>query len=68
MLSLSAASVRSLELQGGPLTPEEMYNFEQNPFGSGAVRLRRWDDGAKTPGAQVPVLAHYAAIMRECLV
>jgi len=66
MSSLSAASVRSLQLQGGALTVEEVRVFEQNPFGSSAVRLRRWDDRAKTPALVVPTVSHYAAILRQC--
>jgi gamma-butyrobetaine dioxygenase len=65
--SLSPASVCSLELQGGPLTPEEVYSFEQNPFADGAVRLRRWDDLAKTPALEVPGLVGYAPILRTCI-
>jgi gamma-butyrobetaine dioxygenase len=66
MTSLSPASVRSLQLQGGPLTPEEVCSFEQNPFCSWAVRVRRWDDQAKTPALIVPALSQYAAVLREC--
>ena len=64
---LSPASVRSLELQGGPLTPEEIVRFEANPFHQGAVRLRRWDDLAKTPALDVPRLPHYAPKLRRVL-
>ena len=53
---LSPASVKSLALQGGPLTPEGVREFEANPFFREAVRLRRWDDEAKVPGLDVPGL------------
>lgn len=56
---LSPASARSLALQGGPMTPEEVHDFEQNRYFYDAVRLRRWDDRAKVPGLEVPGLAHY---------
>jgi [1-hydroxy-2-(trimethylamino)ethyl]phosphonate dioxygenase len=66
---LSPASLRSLELQGGPMSEEEVQEFEQNPHHQGAVQLRRWDDLAKIPGLPVPGLEHYrsrlAASSRE---
>jgi phosphonate degradation associated HDIG domain protein len=57
--ALSPASKRSLALQGGPMTPEEVARFEANPRHADAVRLRRWDDEAKVPGLEVPGLDHY---------
>jgi len=60
---LSPASQRSLELQGGPFSPDEVGRFEEQPFWREAVVLRRWDDAAKVPGLVVPGLEHY----RPCL-
>ena len=57
--SLSDASRRSLELQGGPFSPAEVRAFEGRPFWSDAVRLRRWDDIAKVRGLPTPPLEHY---------
>lgn len=57
--SLSPASQRSLELQGGPFTLAEVAGFEREPWFRSAVAVRRWDDSAKTPGLQVPGLEHY---------
>ena len=62
---LSAASVKSLELQGGPMTEEETANFERNKFYKDAVALRRWDDKAKVQGLQTPPLASYRNIVDE---
>jgi gamma-butyrobetaine dioxygenase len=56
---LSPASLQSLKLQGGPMSPEELRAFEAEPFYRDAVRLRRWDDEAKVPGLDVPNLEHY---------
>jgi phosphonate degradation associated HDIG domain protein len=53
---LSASSLRSLELQGGPFTSEEARAFERHPHFRNAIALRRWDDAAKIPGLQVPDL------------
>jgi phosphonate degradation associated HDIG domain protein len=60
---LSEASRRSLHLQGGPMSPEEVCRFEREPWFRSAVAVRRWDDGAKVPGLVVPGLNHY----RPCL-
>jgi phosphonate degradation associated HDIG domain protein len=60
---LSEASRRSLLLQGGPMSPEEVRDFEREPWFRCAVAVRRWDDMAKVPGLVVPGLDHY----RPCL-
>lgn len=44
---LSAASQRSLELQGGPLAATERAEFEALEHSDAAVRLRRFDESAK---------------------
>lgn len=64
---LSPASIRSLGLQGGALTPGEVDAFERNPYAEGAIRLRRWDDRAKFPKLEVPGLHHYAATLRRLI-
>jgi phosphonate degradation associated HDIG domain protein len=56
---LSAASVRSLELQGGPMSAEEVREFERNPSYTAAVAVRRWDDAAKVVGRATPPFAHF---------
>lgn len=67
--TLSAASTRSLQLQGGAMAPRETEAFLRLPHAQVAVALRRWDDGAKDPHAQVPVLEHWRdAICRTALV
>jgi phosphonate degradation associated HDIG domain protein len=57
--SLSPASQRSLELQGGAYTSAELTGFLAQPFAEEAVRLRRYDDLAKVPKALTPSLAHF---------
>src|SRR5262245_37267648 len=57
--SLSVASRQSLRLQGGPFHLSQLSAFAEQPFAMNAVRLRRWDDRAKTPGLPVPELDHY---------
>jgi phosphonate degradation associated HDIG domain protein len=56
---LSEDSVRSLALQGGPMSPAECADFESNPHFDAAVRLRLIDDRAKDPRAETAAFAHY---------
>ncbi|MFM6991521.1 MAG: phosphonate degradation HD-domain oxygenase [Rhodoferax sp.] len=66
--SLSPASKHSLEQQGGVFTETEAQAFMAQPFAGEAVRLRRYDDLAKTPLKVVPSLAHYGFYMNQaCL-
>ncbi|HTV73970.1 MAG TPA: HD domain-containing protein [Candidatus Acidoferrales bacterium] len=51
---LSETSIRSLERQGGPLSSAELAEFGALPYRDEALRLRRYDDRAKVPGAQTP--------------
>lgn len=53
---LSAPSVVSLRLQGGPMSAQEVTDFESNPEFERAVQLRRWDDEAKIPDHPTPAL------------
>ncbi|MFO0948607.1 MAG: HD domain-containing protein [Planctomycetota bacterium] len=62
--TLSRPSLVSLELQGGPMTAEEVVHFSENPHGAAAVRLRRWDDAAKIPQHPTPPLSHFVIHMR----
>jgi gamma-butyrobetaine dioxygenase len=64
---LSAESVRTLSLQGGPMTAAEVAAFEALPFFRDAVAVRRWDDQAKDPVVTPPRLAHFASLL-EALV
>ena len=65
---LSPASVRSLELQGGPFTENEALDFISRACGEDAVRLRRWDEDAKKKGLQTPSLEHFRPYVEACLV
>ena len=58
---LSDDSVRSLALQGGPMTHDEVRAFEQLEGAEQAVRLRRYDDRAKDPQAVTPPFEHFFA-------
>lgn len=62
--NLSAASVHSLHLQGGPMCRDEVLLFEGLPYAVEAVALRRWDDLAKRPRGRASNLAHYRPLLR----
>lgn len=66
--TLSADSVRSLQLQGGVFDVEQAAAFIDRPHAVDAVRLRRWDDRAKTAGMATPDFAHFARYFDQCLV
>lgn len=62
---LSAASVHTLELQGGAMTAEEASAFGLQPNLAAIVRVRQWDEGAKVPGRSTPGYDHYAPLLRR---
>ena len=60
---LSAESVRTLSLQGGPMTAAEVAAFEALPHGRAAAAVRRWDDQAKDPAVTPPRFEHFASLL-----
>jgi phosphonate degradation associated HDIG domain protein len=64
--ALSEDSRRSLKLQGGTFSDEQAQTFIARPGAADAVRLRIWDDLAKTAGAPTPPLSHFMARARRC--
>jgi phosphonate degradation associated HDIG domain protein len=65
--TLSPASVRSLELQGGRFDASDAAAFIAEPHAEEAVRLRRWDEAAKQPDLATPDLAHFRPYIEACL-
>jgi phosphonate degradation associated HDIG domain protein len=63
--TLSTASKHSLIMQGGVYTPPQAIEFEAQSFAHEAVRLRRYDDLAKTPETLTPALPHFLKIMHS---
>jgi len=63
--SLSDASVHTLRMQGGPMSPAETAEFEGNQWCTAALRLRRWDDAAKDQHARVPAFGYYQPLLRQ---
>ena len=64
---LAPQSVKSLQLQGGVMTSDEVRVFQSNPYHESAVLLRRIDDEARKPGKAVPELASYFSIAEGLL-
>jgi predicted HD phosphohydrolase len=64
---LSPTSLESLRTQGGPMTDAELDAFEEQAHYSNAVKLRKWDDQAKTEKAAVPGLDTYRDAIAKVL-
>ena len=64
---LSPASVYTLSLQGGPMGAAEAAGFAARPYAADAVAVRRWDDAAKDPAADVPGFDSYRPLLTALL-
>lgn len=62
---LSEASVHSLNLQGGPMTEEEVAEFELNPNLREIIQVRYLDDAGKRDDMQTPDFAHFAPMVQR---
>ncbi|WP_299846410.1 HD domain-containing protein [uncultured Roseovarius sp.] len=62
---LSAASVHSLNLQGGPMSDAEVTDFETNPNLEDIVAVRYLDDAGKHPDMETPGFAHFAPMVQR---
>jgi phosphonate degradation associated HDIG domain protein len=56
---LSAASINSLNVQGGPMNAAEIGIFEANPHHHAAVKLRLYDDDGKIAGLSINPVTSY---------
>ena len=65
---LSEASVYTLSVQGGPMSQAEAAEFARGPYARDAVTLRRWDEAAKDPDADVPGFDHYRTLLADLVV
>jgi [1-hydroxy-2-(trimethylamino)ethyl]phosphonate dioxygenase len=63
---LAPDSVRSLALQGGLMSADELERFRANPQHEEAVRLRRYDEAAKDPRASTPGFDHFLRHVDAC--
>jgi len=64
--SLSSISQRTLEIQGGPMSPADIEAFEAQDYADDAVAVRRWDDLGKQAEMQTLPLAHFMAVLERC--
>jgi len=62
---LAPDSVRSLALQGGPMSNEEAAAFRALPYAEDAVSLRRFDEEAKIKNRPTPSVAHFTRYLRS---
>ena len=62
---LSAASVHSLSLQGGPMSDDEVAVFEAHPHFDAIIAVRRYDEAGKEPGLDVPGFASYVPLLER---
>ena len=63
LTQLSAASVRTLALQGGPMSAREAAAFRLEPYYPAAIQLRHFDDRGKVAGLRIPDFAHYRGLI-----
>jgi len=63
---LSAASLATLAYQGGPMNGTEIDDFERHPLMVPALRLRAWDEAAKSAVPSRTTLADYRALFKRC--
>ena len=61
--SLSEASKVSLKLQGGIMTDNEARQFEQNKNYKNAIKLRRFDEGAKKQNIKIKHIKYYKELL-----
>ncbi|MEO0327637.1 MAG: HD domain-containing protein [Pseudomonadota bacterium] len=62
---LSDASVHSLNLQGGPMSSEEVERFERNPNAKDIVKLRYYDEAGKHADFETRPFSYYAAMIQR---
>lgn len=56
---LSPASVQTLQWQGGPMTVDEVRQFEQHPHFQDIIKVRLWDESAKDTKAPLLPLSFF---------
>ncbi len=60
---LSPASMETLQLQGGPMSAEDLADYASQPELRDMLRLRSWDEMAKDPAWRGPGLADYRDLL-----
>lgn len=62
---LSEASIHSLKLQGGPMSADEVAEFEKNPNLQKIVQVRYLDEAGKHPDMATPDFWHFAPMIQR---
>jgi phosphonate degradation associated HDIG domain protein len=62
---LSEASVYTLKVQGGPMSRDEVAEFEKSPYLELCIKVRIWDDRGKDPEKPHPDFSHYREILQS---
>lgn len=62
---LAADSAETLVAQGGPMSSDEVADFERHPLCDDAIELRRADEAAKIPGLDVAPLEFWIDILQS---
>ncbi|MEJ6479746.1 MAG: HD domain-containing protein [Octadecabacter sp.] len=62
---LSVASVHTLDLQGGPMSAEEVAAFETNPNLAEIIQVRYLDEAGKVADMITPDYAHFAPMVQR---
>lgn len=65
---LSAASVNSLLVQGGPMLEAEIEQFRANSYHQDAVQIRLYDDDGKVAGLTIKPITDYRETLESLLV
>ncbi|MEP6645494.1 MAG: HD domain-containing protein [Saprospiraceae bacterium] len=64
---LSAASLQTLEWQGGPMNALEIHAFRQHPFFEDIIKVRLWDERAKDPYTELLPLSFFQGMLFDFL-
>ena len=62
---LSAASLHTLTLQGGPMDAAEAEEFARHPNLDAILQVRLWDDAGKDPDHEAPPFLRYAPVLER---
>jgi len=62
---LSTASAHTLELQGGPMSDEEVAEFETNPNLKKIIQVRYLDEAGKIADMETPDYGHFAPMVQR---
>lgn len=62
---LSPASVHTLELQGGPMSDNEVAEFRKNPNLKEIIAVRYLDEAGKRADMETPDFAHFAPMVQR---